>query len=234
MQLTRRQAFVFLSAGGAWLLGCTPDAEPVRLDPKLPAQIPGGEPKPASKYADSVDALFDVLLPAEGEVPGSREAGADLVLRSEGFLALAIGQGLVRPFDDTLVRQLDDLSGTVRALLNRRLDALATLERPLTAFDELPSALQVTLVARLFDEDASRPLMLVIRAVAFTAFLGAVHNDLGLRAVGFPAFESNGLAVSGYPRMTNGRVDDYTFNRAPAPTPGDDLTLALDPGGDLR
>ena len=58
-------------------------------------------------------------------------------------------------------------------------------------------------------------------------------------------------AVSGYPRTRSGRtvdaahenlaqlaaahdLDDYTFNLAPAPTPGDDLTLLIDANGDLR
>ena len=39
---------------------------------------------------------------------------------------------------------------------------------------------------------------------------------------------------SGYPRtLPDGTIDDYTDNRAPAATPGDDLSLVLDARGDL-
>ncbi len=252
MVLTRRQALVFLGVGSGWLIGCEVGV-PLVLDPKLPDQVPSRDLPVKGRYADSVDALFDVLVPSEAMVPGARDCGVDHVLRTESFLKLAIAQGLVKPISDALVKSFDDLSGSVRAMLNTRLDALATLEKPLTAFHKLPTPLQVKVVARLFDEDASRPLMLVMRAVAFVAFLGAVETDLGLRAIGFPAFENmgDGRAVSGYPRTRSGRLvdatkenlvalaaagelDDYTFNRAPMPTVGDDLSLVMDANGELK
>lgn len=249
---------MFLGVGSGWLLGCE-SAVPLVLDPKLPDQIPDGEPPMRGLYSDSVDALFDVLLPTERDaagkvlVAGARDAGVDRVLRTESFIQLAIAQGLVRPIADEVVKGIEDLSGAVRTMMNRRLDALATLEKPQAAFHELPLGLQTAIVARLFDDDAARPLMLVLRAVAFVAYLGAVESDVGLRALGFPAFESlgDGRAVSGYPRTRSGRLvdakneslvvlaaagelDDYTLNRAPVPTVGDDLSLVLDAQGDLK
>jgi hypothetical protein len=260
MVLTRRQALAFLSVGSGWLmLGCEPSVPPLILDPKLPDQIPGEPVVPRGMYSDSVDALFDVLVPGERDaagkllVPGARESGADRVLRTENFLELAIAQGLVRPISDELIRGFEDLAGAVRTMLNQRLDALATLEKPQAKFHELPARIQAAVVQRLFDDDASRPLMLVMRAVAFVAFLGAVESDAGLRALGFPPFENlgDGRAVSGYPRTRAGRLidvklenlgllaasgdlDDYTFNRAPIPTVGDDLSLVLDATGELK
>ncbi len=259
MVLTRRQALVFLGVGSGWLLGCELPPAPAVPQAKLPEQVPSSEVDKRGVYSDSVDALFDVLVPTERDpsgkviVAGARDTGVDEVLRTESFLQLAIAQGLVKPISDELVKAFDDLSGAVRTMLNRRLDALASLEKPLAAFHELPPSLQTTLVARLFDDDAARPLLRVMRAVAFVAFLGAVESDLGLRALGFPPFEdlAGGRAVSGYPRTRAGRLidpatenlaalaaagelDDYSFNRAPLATAGDDLSAVLDATGELK
>jgi hypothetical protein len=87
---------------------------------------------------------------------------------------------------------------------------------------------------------------------AFLAWLGAVRSDIGLVAIGYPPFENHadGLAVSGYPRTTDGRLvdaeaedlaalaasgelDDYTYNQVPAATAGVDLDDVLDARGDL-
>ena len=134
-----------------------------------------------------------------------------------------------------LVIALEELATSARAALNRDLDLMASFEMPLTPFSALPAATQSAIVARAFDDPLRRPVLLVIRAVCFLAYLGGGPSDLGLRAVGFPKFEdlADGVSVSGYPRMTDGRVDDYTFNQQPAPTSGDDLSLVLTPNGDL-
>lgn len=258
MQLTRRQTLLSLLGAGL-VLRCGPGSSTLPPRRQLPDQPPTEELQPDSRYSDSVDALFDVLLPAErgisGKVisPGAREANADRLMRTSNFVRLALAQGLLPVLPEAVVAKLEDLSGVVRTTLNRQLDALATAELPLTAFHRLPRARQESVVARLLDDDATKPVLAVIRAVAFGAYLGAGDSDVGLRAVGFPAYESLGdaRAVSGYPRTRSGRVidvahenlaqlaaandlDDYTFNLAPMPTVGDDLSLVLDANGDLR
>lgn len=239
--------------------GCAPnagdDAAPALA---LPAQVPGGDVGPSSRHADDVAALCDVLLPSEldahGAVlsPGADEVDVDGVLRIQDFVALATAQGLLPPLPDTQVARLSVAADAFRAAANAELAVLAARRQPLTAFRDLTRATQESIVAEAFDDDLQRPLLLVLRAACFLAFLGAVTNDRGLQAVGFPPFESfaDGLAVSGYPRTRSGRLidatkenlaslaakgdlDDYTYNQEPAPTPGDPLSLILDASGDL-
>jgi hypothetical protein len=225
--------------------------------PSLPPETGNGHAADAP-YSDDVDALCDVLLPAERDAGGkvvsvgAREAGVAEVLRVASFVPLAQAQGLLPPLPDTVMRRLADLNGGFRDALNAALAAAALLQRPLTTFRELPRALQEAAVDQAWNDPAQRPALLVVRAACMTAYLGAVVNDLGLRDVGFPPFESfaDGLAVSGYPRTKSGRLvdaatenlqqldaagdlDDYTYNREPAPTPGDDLSRILDAAGDL-
>lgn len=239
--------------------GCAPSpADDVAPDFALPPQVPSGQVDTRASYADDVDALCDVLLPSErdasGKVlsPGAREADVDGALRIQDFVALGTSQGLIPPLPDADVRRLSVGIDAFRAALNAELALLAARHRPLTAFRDLPRATRDEIVAAAFDDELSRPLVLVARAACFLAFLGAVTNDVGLRYVGFPPFESfaDGRAVSGYPRTKTGRLvdatkedlaslaakgdlDDYTYGKAPSPTPGVDLAAILDAAGDL-
>ena len=241
--LTRREVFLW-AASTAALQGCGLLARPESRDPtlKLPDEVPADDARAKSPYGDSVDALFDVMLPVERDAHGvvssvgAREAGVDQVLETEHFVRLAIAQGFLSPLRDEVLVVLDDLSGMARQALNTALDARAQLERPNARFHELPRATQERIAERAFEDDSTRALMTAARAACFVAYLGAVSSDAGLRELGFPAFENfaEGLAVSGYPRMTEGRLDDYTFNRAPQATVGDDLSLVLTAEGDLR
>ena len=258
--MTRRQALELLLGLGV-VAGCAPrsDGEDAPATPfALPAQTPNGTVGPSARFTDDVAALCDVLLPSEhdanGKVisPGAREVDVDGALRIQDFVAVASAQGLLPPLPDADVRRLGGATDAFRAALNVELAALAAREKPLTAFRDLPRATQEKIVDAAFDDDAQRPLVLVARAACFLAFLGAVTNDVGLRYVGFPPFESfaDGLAVSGYPRTKSGRLvdvtkedlaalaakgdlDDYTYDRAPDVTAGDDLGAVLDAAGDL-
>lgn len=223
--LNRRDLLTWAAAAGL-LHACSPPP-PAKPTVRLPDEPPDSELPGAQRYADSVDALFDVLLPAEPGSVGAREAGVDRVLELESFARLAVAQGLVPPLSEDVLSSLDDLSGGARAALNAALDARAQLERPLSRFSALDRAAQERIVAHAFDDDAQRPVMLVMRAACAVAYLGAVVNDAGLREVGFPAFEDfdAGLATHGF--------DDYSVNRAPAPTVGDDLSTVLTATGDL-
>lgn len=262
--LSRRRALETLLGVGLGattiLSGCGTSTGRAPPSPALPPETPGeGSAAPSREaYADNVDALCDVILPAESDAagkitsPGAREAGADKVLRIDTFVPLAIAQGFLPALSDLELSGLRDLAGTFRSTLNASLDLLAIRERPLTAFRNLPRGMQEAVVARAFADPAHRAAMLVVRAACFTAYLGAAFSDVGLQAVGFPPFESfdDGLAVSGYPRTRSGRkidaatedlkklaaegnLDDYTYNRAPSPTTGDDLSKILDANGDL-
>ena len=258
--ITRRQALEMLFGLGILsAAGCAPPGSDDAAPPfALPPQVAGGDVAERARYADDVDALCDVLLPAEHDAngkllsPGAREADVDGALRIRDFVALATAQGLVPPLPDVDVARLSGAVDAFRAGLNAELGVLAARHTPLTAFRDLPRETQETIVADAMTDDVERPLCLVARAACFLAFLGAVTNDLGLRAVGFPAFESfeDGRAVSGYPRTKSGRLvdaskedlaalaakgdlDDYTYNREPAKTVGDDLSAILDAAGDL-
>jgi hypothetical protein len=172
-------------------------------------------------------------------VPGAREAGASRLLDDEAFGLFALGQGFVGPTTGRVAELLMRGGGAFRAVVNADLDALAFTRRPGVMFRALPSALREEVVAAAFDDDVHRPAMVFLRAAAFTAFLGAVTTDVGLRALGFPPFEDwdARIAVSGYPRTKAGRridvvkedlaaleakgdLDDYTYARAPQPDRG--------------
>jgi len=241
MSLSRRQFLVWTASASA--LGACQGPDSARPAPaRLPDERPGEAPPAAAPYADSVDALFDVLLPAERNASGviisrgAREVGVDQILEIEKLARLLVAQGLVAPVPESVLVAFDDVGGLARPALNRALDVRAQLERVGARFFELPRARQEAIVAQAFEDDATKPTMQVLRAACQLAYLGAVTNDVGLQQVGFPPFEDfeKGLACSGYPRMRNGRVDDYTYNRAPQPTVGDDVSLILTPGGDLR
>ena len=211
-------------------------------DPMLPGQTPNGTVE--TPYTDATDALWDVLLPSElvgGQVlPGAREAGVDDVLAGDNLLRAAMDLGLVPRLPEATLALYDDFAGRARGFLNTTLDTLAAAERPLIGFARLTSAQRDVVVARALDlggwDDRTSPPLVAARAACWLAFLGAVTSDVGLQAIGFPPFEdfAAGLAVSGYPRMTNGKLDDYTYNRAPAATVGDDLSMIVDQNGDLR
>ena len=259
-RISRRDALAsFLALGvGGWanIAGCAPPADGRAPSPALPDETPSGSVSP-EVYADAVDALCDALLPAEYDLngtlssAGAREAGVADVLAIKNFVALAIAQGLLPPLPDAVVSAASDLPGAFRGALNATLDARAQVERPLGAFKDLPQATREEIVTGMLADLATKDAVAVVRAACFTAYLGAVTADLGLRDVGFPPFEdfADRRAVSGYPRTLSGRLvgpnedlstlaargelDDYTYDLEPAPTPGDDLSRVLDANGDL-
>lgn len=258
--ITRRDALeMVLGLGVLAASGCAPGGDDdLARALSMPDQVPGGEVPERPRDADDVAAVCGVLLPTEydraGNVtsPGAREADVDGVLRIQDFVAIATAQGILPPLPDALVARFSGAADAFRAAANGELAVLAARHQPLTAFRDLPRALQEKVLVDAFDDDAQRPLLVVLRAATFLAFLGAVTSDVGLRAVGFPPFESfaDGRAVSGYPRTTGGRLidaakedlaslagrgelDDYTYNREPARLPGDPLATILDAGGDL-
>ena len=257
LTLSRRQA-LFGGLGVLASAACAPADDGSTPNFALPAQIPGEVPG-GSKHADDVAALCAVLLPTDHDaagsvtIPGAAEADVDGALRVQDFVAAAIAQGLLPPLPDAFVARFSGAADAFRAAANAHLAVLASRQRPLTAFRDLPLDLQETVVSDALADDASRPLFLALRAATFLAYLGAITNDVGLRVVGFPPFESfaDGRAVSGYPRTMSGRLidaakedlaslagkgdlDDYTYNRAPAATPGDPLATILDAAGDLH
>lgn len=210
-------------------------ARPLGGDEQDEDELP--DPELPDGAADDLRAALDVMIPAAPDGTGAVEAGALEVLALDRFVPLARGLGLLPAlppdWQEAVAGGADPL---FQSLLAAELDAMAFEQRALTPFRYLSRAEQEEAIALAFADPRRRPVMQFLRSVAVWAYLGAVVNDLGLRAVGFPPFEdfAGGLAVSGYPRMAaDGTVDDYTDNRAPAPTPADDLSLVLDARGDL-
>ena len=207
-------------------------------------------------YEDSVDALFDVLLPADRDAsgavvsPGAREASAGLLFGDDELVSLATGLGWIAPLNDTATAMVQDGEAALRTAVNALLDVRAARVQPLVAFKDLPRADQVTVVDDALADATLGPLVGIARAAALVAYLGAVYSDVGLQALGFPPYEdfASGLAVSGYPRTPAGRLidaatedlaalaaagqlDDYTYNRMPTVDPS--LLGGLDANGDL-
>lgn len=257
--ISRRVALTFLAELGALplLSACAGDHERPP-PPDWVVDEPPSQNAPTPAFADAVDASLDVFLPAErddsGKVvsPGALEAGAGDLLALDDFARLAAARGLLAPFPEDVLALLDQGSAVFRAALNTELDVLATWQRPLTGFRDLPRWLQEAAIDDGMGDARVRPMLEVARVAAFLAFLGAVRSDVGLVAIGYPPFEdhADGLAVSGYPRTFAGRLvdaetedldalaasgelDDYTYNQAPAATGGVDLDDVLDARGDL-
>ena len=259
--MTRRQALELLSwlgLGATWMAACG-RSDPAPADGRdstgLPFELPDVDPFTA---ADNVRAAFDVLLPAErdgsGRVvsPGAVEAGAFELLELDRFLPLARAQGLLPVLPPGLADAASGLNPALVGLLSVELDAMAAEVRPLTYFKDLSLDEKKRAVALAVDTPERRPVIRFLRSVGLLAFLGAVINDDGLRALGYPPFESfdEGIANSGYPRTTSGRrvdperedldalaaagdLDDYTYREAPSPTEGDGLSTVIDSSGDL-
>lgn len=243
-----------------------PDSTESQSDDALPQWPDGPWNRPADEPTDDPDqaadanvrALMDVLIPADfdeaGELSavGALEAGAFDVLRLSNFVPTARALALL---PETTVGGYDDLEtfdAAIKAIVSTDLNLLAFEQHPATPFSRLTRAEQEHVVHGAMADPVMRPLVLLVRAACFVAFLGAMNNDLGLRYIGFPAFEDwdDRLASRGYPRTKDGRLvdpetedlaaleaadnlDDYTYNRAPEPTPGDDLSDVVDASGDL-
>lgn len=230
------------------------DKTPVPLDPL-------GPPSPLGPRGESSNlrALLEVLIPAERDpsgaliVPGAIEAGAERLVILDNFLTIARSISLLPRLPERFPTSGLDFDLALQRFLGADLDLLAEKQRPLTPFKDLPRPLQEAAVAAGFEDPGIQPMLLYVRAAAWFAFLGGVTSDLGLVAAGFPPYEDlgRGIAVRGYPRTPAGRLidaeredlaalaaagqlDDYSYNRAPEPTPGDDLSLVFDERGDLR
>ena len=257
--LSRRQAMIGLffaalaspacaAAGGSG--GGTGSNGPADKAPLDPGQVAA-----PLKYEDSVDALLDVLVPADRDAkgtvtsPGARETSAGQLFGDTELVALAQGLGYLPALSDSALTAAQSSEGGLRAAISAALDVAASRERPLTAFSDLDRDAQLRVVDAMYTDSTLSTLVEVVRVIALVAYLGAIYNDQGLIAVGFPPSENfaDGLAVSGYPRTTtgqlinpesanlhalaaNGTLDDYTFNEAP---PAFAVALGLDPRGDL-
>lgn len=230
--LSRRDVLRALAALGLGGVACVPPSGASRaFEPVPEPPSPRLPTLDALPYESNLQALMDTLW------PGALEVDAERVLRLDRFLILAHGQGYLPGVSKDVVEDRPAFDRAFARLLDADLDLLAQLQQPLSSFRELPLELRVAAVEAGYRDPAQAPLLAFVHAACVVAYYGAVYSDRGLVAVGFPEFEdlASGVAVSGYPRPApDGSVDDYTFNLAPAPTPGDDLDAVLDAGGDLR
>ncbi|MEZ4222660.1 MAG: hypothetical protein R3B13_17090 [Polyangiaceae bacterium] len=256
--LSRRRVLemlVVLGFGAA----CQPAAD---LDDHSPPEPWGGGnsvDNHDSPARQNLEALMDVFIPSERDEQGNLlsagalEAGAYEVVKLERMVGPARALGLIGALPDGFDQSIASFDTSFRATLSAALDALAADEVSATFFRKLSRERQIRAVARGLENETVAPLLRYVRTACFVAYFGAVENDLGLREIGFPAFEdfADRLAVSGYPRtVTDGRLidpntenlatlaaqgelDDYTQNKAPAPTPSDDLSSIVDEHGDL-
>jgi hypothetical protein len=223
---------------------CSASAERDAKNDDAPAPpLDPGTVDGSKKYEDSVDALFDVL------VPGAREAQAGRFFGDRELVSLVTGLGLLSTNDGEVLDALTDASGGLRSAINAMLDGLAARRAPLSKFSELSLASRTEITNDAYDADSTKPLVEIVRVIAFVAYLGATYSDAGLVAIGFPPYEDfeAGIAVSGYPRTTSGRLvdateedlralakkgelDDYTYDEGPGPFA---VALGLDERGDL-
>lgn len=236
----------------------TEDPPPGKFDALDPENYDYREVDELTQAEATLMAAFDVLLPSERDAdgqlvsPGANDVGTLDMLRLANFVPAARRLNLLPGLPAVLDRTPEAFDEAVRFVLAADLDALAFAQRPFTAFRRLPRALQEAALDEGFEDPERAVGLTFLRAACFLAFLGGSESKIGLEAIGFPKFEDPGanIAVRGYPRTIDGRLvdantedlaalaaqgvlDDYTYNRAPAPTAGEDLSALLDAHGDL-
>ena len=203
-----------------------------------------------------VEAALEVLLPPEvdelGDIvgPGAVEVRAFEVLAGRRFVPALQDRGLLPRWSGVTV----DLEpeGAVTTALALDLARAAARTMPGSAFRNLPPGPQEIALRDGLADPTRQWLYESARAACFVAYLGAVHTDEGLQRIGFPPYVDfrQRIANEGYPRridgtaltlgspeiarlLATGQLDHYSHERAPQPTPGDDLALVLDPDGEL-
>ena len=228
--------------------------------PEGPWNEPPDEPidDPEEATSANIDALMEILIPSDRDEdgamisPGALDVGARDLLSLATFVPAARAVGLLPEAELEGYEDLEVFGGALEAIVSADLDVMAGQQHLLTPFSGLTKAEQERAVSDAMNDDLMRPLLLVVRAACFIAYLGAVDNDLGLQAIGFPAFVDldDRVANTGYPRRTDGEpldpdsddlaaldeaglLDDYTYNREPEPTVGDALSDVVDAYGDL-
>lgn len=257
-RITRRRAlelFGWLAAGTvASACGVRPDESPdASLDVPL-SYLDFGPENPST----NVRALMNVFLPteygADGRLlsPGALEVQAFEVLKLSDFISAAQAQGLLPRLPADLEEVVEVVDPVLVGFISTEIDLITTERYGAIRFRELHDDQQRELVEDALDHPERGPVFSFVRSVCFLAFLGAIKSDAGLVDVGYPPFEDfdAGIAQRGYPRTRDGRrvdaesedldaleaagdLDDYTYNRAPAPVAFDDLEDVVNPFGDL-
>jgi hypothetical protein len=253
--MTRREAIGAIFALSAVVSGCVRAAPEETVGTKTSPPSDPGDLSNNVSYEDNVDALLDVFLPADRDAtgvvtsPGARELQAGRLFGDSTFIDLATGLGLLPALKSDVVQAATAAEGGLRTTINALLDVRAAKVSPLTKFSDLTRGDQLSVIDDAYGDDTVKPLLDIVRVIAFVGYLGALYADDGLVAIGFPHYEdfANGIAVSGYPRTTDGRLidattedlgalaasgklDDYTYNATPAAF---SVALGLDANGDL-
>ncbi|MEQ8277569.1 MAG: hypothetical protein RMA76_35290 [Deltaproteobacteria bacterium] len=236
----------------------TEEPPPGKFDALDPENYTYREVEELTQAEATLRVAFDVLLPSERDAsgsvvsPGANDVDTLAMLALANFVPAARELNLLPVLPAVLDRTPEAFDDAVRLVLAADLDALAFDQRPFTAFRRLPRDLQEAAIDEGFEDPERAVGLTFLRAACFLAWLGGGESKAGLVAIGFPPFEdpAANIAIRGYPRTTDGRLvdaetedlgalaaagvlDDYTFNRTPAPTPGEDLATLLDANGDL-
>src|SRR4051812_45445970 len=109
--------------GGWALVGCAPGGAS-KGDPVADPRGEGGEVDPSTAFVDSVDAAFDILIPAERDasgkvlVVGARECGASRLLDENGFALFALAQGFVPRVSDRVLELVGKGGNAFRVAAN--------------------------------------------------------------------------------------------------------------------
>jgi hypothetical protein len=163
----------------------------------------------AEQRSRALNALFDVLIPTEGDQnPGAVESQALEFFRSDALLRTGIGLGYIRDITNTPVADLTSSLLEIKVVL--ALDLHAKKFGILKNFAGLTRDEQEKVVAGLFADPIMGPIMDLVRAATMFAYVGAVYNDKGLVAMGIPPYEDR----EGF--WHNRGYEDFSFNEVPA------------------
>jgi hypothetical protein len=166
----------------------------------------------ATRRAESIRALLDIILPSRPGSPGAIDAQADLFLRSTALIDTAIGLGYLPDFTGS---PLDGIAtSAMEGAIVGSLDTIS-LGRG-NWFSRLSRADQEKIVADAFANPVLRPMMELVRTAAMFAYVGAIYNDKGLVRMGFPPYRNHGQQFhnDGFPNFSYNRVP--TWNGVPA------------------
>ncbi len=158
--------------------------------------------------AATISAFVDILLPADDDSPGGVETNALGTLGITRYVTVIVNAGFISALPPNVIQNLEHIDAFVASIITADLDTGAILHGA-KLFVDLPRDVQEQLVADRY-EGALRPLFQFVRAATFISYLAPPFNDLGLQAIGLPAYKDfdDSLHSSGFA--------DYSMNLIPS------------------
>lgn len=158
----------------------------------------------------TMNALFNVLIPSEPGKAGAVEAEALEMFRSDTLLTAAVNLGYIPKVAAQLAAEgASALETAIVVALDNAAGGLK-IKKPKLKFVDLTPAERSVVVGQRFKDPATGLLLELARITAIFAFTSAVRNDKGLVAMGWPPYLDYAKK-----RHNNGYAN-FSYNQIPA------------------